>query len=66
MNEMKRILFSPIGSTDPIKNCHDGACLHIVRHYQPERVLLFFTKEMGDTEQNDHRYTTAIKHVAPD
>ena len=63
---MKRILFSPIGSTDPIKNCHDGACLHIVRHYQPERVLLFFTKEMGDTEQNDHRYTTAIKHVAPD
>lgn len=63
---MKRILFSPIGSTDPIKNCHDGACLHIVRHYQPERVVLFFTKEMGESEHNDHRYTIAIKQVAPD
>ncbi|WP_315265627.1 type III-A CRISPR-associated CARF protein Csm6 [Selenomonas noxia] len=62
---MKRILFSPIGSTDPIKNYHDGACLHIVRHYRPERVVLFFTKEMGNSEKADHRYTTAIKHVDP-
>ena len=27
----KKILFSPIGGTDPITNKHDGSLLHIVR-----------------------------------
>ena len=65
---MKRILFSPIGTTDPVstKNFYDGACLHVLRHYKPERVVLFFTKEMGEIERNEERYTTAIRHVTPD
>jgi hypothetical protein len=68
MIEMKRILFSPIGTTDPVstKNFYDGACLHVLRHYKPERVVLFFTKEMGEIERNEERYTTAIRHVTPD
>lgn len=68
MNEMKRILFSAIGSTDPIsqQNYYDGGCLHVLRHYQPERVVLFFTKEMGEIEARDHLYTTAISYVAPE
>jgi len=68
MNEMKRILFSPIGTTDPVSsnNFHEGGCLHILRHYQPERVVLFFTKEMGEIERNEKRYTTAVRYVAPD
>lgn len=37
------ILFSPIGTTDPWKFGADGAMLHIVRHYHPEVVYLFFT-----------------------
>lgn len=28
---MKKILFSPIGGTDPISNFRDGAMLHICR-----------------------------------
>ena len=65
---MMRILFSPIGTTDPVSsnNFHDGGCLHILRHYQPERVVLFFTKEMGEIERNEKRYTTAVRYVAPD
>ena len=65
---MKRILFSPIGTTDPVstKNFYDGGCLHVLRHYKPERVVLFFTKEMGEIERNEERYTTAIRHVTPD
>lgn len=62
---MARILFSPIGDTDPIRNCYDGACLHIVRHYHPDKVILFLTKSMSDMERKNHCYSRAIKHVAP-
>lgn len=47
---MKRILFSPLGNTDPITGCRDGACLHILRHYRPDGVVLFYTKEIADKE----------------
>lgn len=60
---MKRILFSPIGNTDPIRDCYDGGCLHIVRHYHPDEVVLFFTREMWEREQANHCYTRAIRHV---
>ena len=42
----KRILFSPVGGTDPIKYCSDGSMLHICRHYQPDEVVLYLSKEM--------------------
>lgn len=47
---METILFSPLGNTDPITACHDGACLHILRHYRPQGVALFYTKEMRQKE----------------
>lgn len=51
------ILFSPIGNTDPWRNNHDGAMLHIVRHYQPKMVYLFFTKSIwnGNATYIGHR-----------
>lgn len=63
---MERILFSALGDTDPVRGCYDGAMLHIVRHYQPERVVLFYTKDMAEKERRDHRYTRAIRRTAPD
>ena len=44
----KRILFSPVGGTDPIKYCSDGSMLHICRHYQPDEVVLYLSKEIRD------------------
>ena len=42
-----KVLFSPLGYHDPTsKDGHDGAMLHIVRHYAPSKVYLYFTKEM--------------------
>lgn len=61
---MSKILFTCVGSTDPIRNNYDGAMLHIIRHFMPEAVYIFFTKEMGDREKNDNRYTKAIKMLA--
>ena len=54
----KTILFSPVGGTDPISatNCHDGALLHISRVYQPDKVILYMSKEMLAYHESDNRY----------
>jgi len=41
------VLFSPVGTTDPIRGMYDGPMLHIVRHYKPDKIYLYFTKEMS-------------------
>ena len=40
------ILFAPVGTTDPVREYHDGPILHIIRHYKPQKVLLYYTQEM--------------------
>lgn len=47
----KRILFSPIGTTDPIKNYRDGSMLHICRKYKPDKVYLYLSAEMMEHHQ---------------
>lgn len=61
-----KILFSPLGDTDPVRGCYDGACLHILRHYRPEMVVLFYTAAMKEKEDRDHRYTRGVAAVSPD
>lgn len=43
---MPDILFTCAGTTDPVRGGHDGGILHIMRHYRPEKVYLFLSKEM--------------------
>jgi len=62
---MKSILFTPVGSTDPVRGCYDGACLHIIRWYHPDKIVVYYSKEMGDRELQDHRYTRGIHYLAP-
>ena len=59
---MARILFSPVGRTDPIseRNYRDGALLHICRWYEPDTVYLYLTEEMSLNEALDHRYSKAL------
>ena len=52
---MKKILFSPIGGTDPISNFRDGAMLHICRIYKPDIVYLYLSKEMCEFQEKDDR-----------
>lgn len=49
--EKRTILFSPVGYSDPWRGGRDGALLHIVRHYQPSYVLLFFSKWLWEGER---------------
>lgn len=60
------ILFSPVGTADPITALGDGPMLHIVRHYRPSVVTLFLSAAVADFEHTDHRYTRAIERLAPD
>ena len=60
----KKILFSPIGGTDPIKNFHDGSMLHICRHYLPDIVYLYLSHEMMEYHRKDNRYIDSIERLS--
>ncbi|MDY5497367.1 MAG: CRISPR-associated protein Csm6 [Anaerobutyricum sp.] len=53
-----KILFSPVGGTDPISNtnCQDGSMLHICRVYQPDKVILYMSKEILELHRKDNRF----------
>ncbi len=61
-----RVLFSAIGSTDPISNCADGGMLHICRVYKPDKVYLYLSKEMCIYHDMDDRYRKSIHLLGAD
>ncbi len=61
-----RILFTPAGDTDPVRGLHDGAILHILRHYEVDKVILLLTKDMEAKEDAMGCYAKGIESVSPD
>ena len=59
----KKILFSPVGGTDPIKYLRDGSMLHICRVYKPDLVYLYLSSEMLENHYKDNRYIASIEFV---
>ena len=57
------ILFSPVGTADPITQLGDGPMLHIARHYSLDKVVLFLSPEMGKFQDEDKRYTFAVEKL---
>lgn len=58
------ILFSPIGTADPLTQLGDGPMLHIVRRRRPSKVVLFLSPAMARHQTQDGRYTKAIQLLA--
>lgn len=60
---MKRVLFSPVGGTDPISanNMYDGALLHISRCYQPDVIYLYLSNEILGLHEQDNRYMYCLQ-----
>lgn len=58
-----KVLFSPVGGTDPISNFRDGPLLHILRVYKPDVVYLYLSKEMCDFQNKDDRYIYCIEKL---
>jgi CRISPR type III-A/MTUBE-associated protein Csm6 len=56
-----RVLFSPVGDSDPMREYHDASMLHVARHYQPDCIVLYLTAKMSEYEDGDHRYTGALQ-----
>ena len=65
---MSKILFSPVGGTDPIslQNQKDGALIQCCRKYHPDKIYLYLSKEMIELEEKDHRYTGCLKRLYKD
>lgn len=65
---MSKILFSPVGGTDPVslQNLKDGALIHCCRKFQPDTIYLYLSKEMIALEEKDHRYTGCLKMLYKD
>ena len=60
---MAKILFSPIGGSDPIRNYHDVSMLHICRNYLPDRVVLYLSGEMYQHHVQDNRYVYCLEEL---
>ena len=69
-----RILFSPVGMTDPVSpdrprelgTFHEGALLQICRHYSPELVYVYMSQEALEHENSDHRYLHSLELLKAD
>lgn len=51
-----KILFSGIGTSDPVRGGYDGPWIHCCRNIQPDLTVVYLTKDMVDNENRDHRY----------
>lgn len=66
MNLNNLILFSPIGTSDPVRGGFDGSMLHIVRHYSPKKVYLYYSESMQERDLIDNKCEGAIKYIDED
>lgn len=57
-----RVLISAVGDTDPFRNFHDGALIHITRKYRPEKVILIFSEHTAKKQGNIEK---ALFSIAP-
>ena len=55
-----KILISAVGDTDPIRNFHDGALVHIARKYRPDKIIIVFSEGTISKKANIEKVIHAI------
>lgn len=55
-----KVLISAVGDTDPIRNFHDGALVHIARKYRPEKIIIVFSERTISKKENIEKVLHAI------
>ena len=58
-----RILFSCMGTSDPVRGYRDGPMLHILRHYRPDIAVVFLSGEAVALNDCDARVETVIAFI---
>ena len=57
------VLFTCVGTTDTVRGCRDGGMMHIMRHYRPQGVYIFVSREMEALDQKDQRYSKTLQFM---
>lgn len=60
---MGDVLFSCIGTTDPVRGLRDGGLMHIMRFYRPSTVYLFLSAEIVQRDREDNRIDKIFSFV---
>lgn len=60
---MSDVLYSCIGTTDPVRGLRDGGLMHIMRFYRPATVYLFLSAEIVRRDQEDNRIDQIFSFV---
>ena len=55
-----KVLISAVGNTDPIRNFHDGALVHIARKYRPDKIIIVFSEELICKKDNIEKVIRSI------
>ena len=55
-----KVLISAVGDTDPIRNFHDGALVHIARKYRPDKIIIIFSERTIGKKENIEKVLHAI------
>ena len=57
---IKKILFSPIGGSDPINAGYDGAWLHCCRWFKPDLTVIYLSAEMLKRETDNQIFSVTL------
>ena len=55
-----KVLISAVGDTDPIRNFHDGALVHIARKYRPDKIIIVFSERTISKKDDIEKVLHAI------
>lgn len=58
-----RILFSCVGTSDPVRGLRDGSMLHIIRFYRPQKVYLYLSDEIAKYDAQDNRFARMVENI---
>ena len=58
-----KLLFTCMGTSDPVRGYHDGPMLHIIRHYRPEVICVFLSGEAAALDGCGARLDTVLSHI---
>lgn len=61
--ERKKVLISGFGTSDPVRTSHDGPLMHIMRHYHPDIVYIYVTREIHHQNENDSRIMKMMNYI---
>lgn len=60
---INKILFSPIGGSDPVNAGHDAAWIHCCRHFQPDLTVTYFSAQMLPRETEKHIFSRTLEKL---